>query len=307
MTAAHDMSMAEGDRVVGRVMRHLIRCEPCQASLEGMKTRADAIAYLAGHHRNEQSPRTAVDRVFARSIEGGRIVLADLVYELAKACMLESEEIAARFESVSPTRTVEEISKHIEGTADRIELIGGEELPEVCRAAVRMAAAHVDPAATALEVLGVLRQIEGDSVRCGLVRAHALMSAGSDVDALDVAVRLVDRRGSPLAEQKFVFQAITRACVRLKDAVRGEEFTERALGMWPNDPVLGVSALYLAAMKGEERLSEVARRVRSSCQLEESRWSRSLAEGFVQYAHDSTHQPVEKLRELVGLAASGSR
>lgn len=165
----------------GDLAGHIVGCDPCGESLDSLQAQGNALKYLATD--GEGGDVAVVERVLSESARAGRQKLADLLYELAKACLvMHSQEAARHHQWVSP-RSIESVVDKIGRLADRgIDASHTDSIRHLANGVER-----IDAAINAADnCLGLLRQVEGGSGRQTLGVAQARYQQGNYSEAISI-------------------------------------------------------------------------------------------------------------------------
>jgi hypothetical protein len=173
----------EGGR--GEVITHVPGCHPCATSLTVIAAQRDAVRHLTA----EPSGTTAVDFLLERGARSGEKVLANLVYELAKACLVVARDVARRLHLGTTPRARSTIAASVRDIAGRME--GGthrdlstRQLPE--------AGAEADALIAAESCIAILQRLEGPSERQRLARAVCLICSNRPAEAEALLEQMIE-------------------------------------------------------------------------------------------------------------------
>ncbi len=236
------------------LIQHVLACDPCGGSLAASPGRGLAMLLAGGARAGE----TAVERILAAAADAGRARLADLVYEMAKACLAADAEFRSRV--------------HADVGPREFALVLGES--RIAAARVR-AGVRADPLPEALpqashalrtgEVcLDVLAGIEGESVRRHLAHSAILNQTGRYAESEDCLRGLLGRR-LLLSEAIFARQGLARCLLRQGRFEEAGEVCETGLERVPGDFFLNLTALVARVhAEGAASLAGAALRFRAS-------------------------------------------
>jgi hypothetical protein len=149
----------------------------------------EALGYLTGEGRRHGAADLLAG-LYSRFREAGREKLADLVYEMAKACLAALPDFSVRTLLRTEPRPPEVISGELATMSDC--LAGVDEPPDLASVARRR---PEPPAALtdARKCLDVLRHLEGESGRQQLALALCAIHAGGSAEAEERLRALLDR------------------------------------------------------------------------------------------------------------------
>jgi len=175
MPVARLAQVFDRDEVRDEVLAHVPGCVPCTTSLTVLAAQRQGIKSLVV----DSEGGTAVERVLARGLQESTRKLADLVYELAKACLVVVQDIDRRLHLERRPRDQQVIEREVRGVTSRLpardrQVLNG--LP------------HVKPSEeTALvaaeSCIRILERVEGATERQRLSWAVWLICAGREPQA----------------------------------------------------------------------------------------------------------------------------
>jgi len=268
--ALHRGFDGEGD--AQDVAGHVAGCDPCGTALELLRAQRDAVQFLTAS--SVVTPgHTAVEGILASSARAGREKLADLLYEMAKACLIVLPDLKRRIERKVEPREVPVVSNELRSINSRLENSDGavalrevpQQTPEEARA--------LRVARTCLEILD---NVEGPSERQQLAWSQVLIFEGQPADAERVLRRLL-ARGVSDANCIHVLRNTTMSLNeqrRYRDSV---EFAKSALSQCPNDCILLYNlAVSLASLKAQPEFRAVSSRLAELGSQEMPTWLRRL-------------------------------
>jgi hypothetical protein len=179
------------DRDGGRadVLTHVPACHPCTTSLTVIASQRDAIRHLTA-----EPSGTAVEYLLERGARAGERKLADLVYELAKACLVVIKDIDRRVNLATRPREQAEIGRDLRGVTSRA-LNGAHHV-----AAGRLPTKkpnEPDALVAAGDCIEILEQLEGKSERQQLSRAVWLICGERAGEAESLLTRMLEAGVSP--------------------------------------------------------------------------------------------------------------
>jgi hypothetical protein len=227
----------------------------------------EALGYLSGEGRRHTAAQL-LEQLRARFRVAGRGKLADLVYEMAKACLRELPDFQVRTLLRAEPRAPEVISGEMSTMSDCLRSAGGAaDLSALAQRRPEQDAALAD----ARKCLDALASLEGASGRRQLALALAHVHAGEPARVEAVLRELLARAGEPpevlrLAEVNLAFALLRQE--KFADVV---PLARAAQARDPQDPVpwfnllaaqseLGDPAAFEASVRG---LAALQARVRS--------------------------------------------
>ncbi|MHC5211295.1 MAG: hypothetical protein ACYTG2_11305 [Planctomycetota bacterium] len=154
------------------VAGHVARCAPCSDALGALQTQRDAVQFLAGGEAGPATAdRTAIEQILSATARTGREKLADLLYELAKACLIVLPDLERRIERKAEPREapvvageLRTINSRLDSSRSGVSLDGvPTQTPEEARA---LAAADA--------CLRILANVEGNTERQQLAYSQVL-------------------------------------------------------------------------------------------------------------------------------------
>jgi tetratricopeptide (TPR) repeat protein len=193
----------------------------------------EALGYLTGEGRR-QSADALLQQLYARFRVAGNEKLADLVYEMVKACLSALPDFSVRTRLLVEPRRAEVIAGEVSIMADCLRGVAPPpDLSTLARSRPEADAA-LDDARKCLEILRVL---EGTSGREQLALALYLIHAGRHAQAEALVRQLLERPDEPepihrLAEVNLAFALLRQG--RFAEVV---PVAEAAIARAPQDPV----------------------------------------------------------------------
>lgn len=230
------------------LLAHVPGCPGCASSLMVLAAQKEALQQLTV----TPSGGTAVERVLARGVRSGRRRLADLVYELAKACLVVVQDIDRRLHLATRPRDVEAIGRDVRSLGSRLPPREREEV-------AKLPAAKPDEAralAAAESCIRILGHVEGQSERQRLAWSVWLICSGRPAEAEGVLRGMVEEGGSR-ESRRFVQYNLAWAQSRQRRFDAALRTSEQAMVEFPDDWMLTYNASVSAALSGNE---QVARR-----------------------------------------------
>jgi hypothetical protein len=163
----------EGGR--GEVLSHVPGCHPCTTSLTVIASQRDAVRHLVA-----EPGGTAVEFLLERGAQAGEKKLANLVYELAKACLVIVKNINRRVDLASRPRDGVAIAKDVRDVAYRKR--NGQSHSITSRIPLT-APAEADAIGAAGSCISILEELEGRTERQQLAHAIELICGNRPAEA----------------------------------------------------------------------------------------------------------------------------
>ena len=206
LAAAYD---GEADRA--RLLAHIPGCDSCSDQLEVIAVERETLGFLGD---TEVAPagisaQAAVRRLLEQTAASGRAKLADLVYELSKACLFAADELDARLRRDVEPRAFGVVRRECDATMSRLESAPRGALPDTAAGSTDVARAR----RTARSCQLILDQLEGETPRCVLLDSLVLIAERKHAEAEKCLRALLDR---PLSadERRFALMNLMWACIR---------------------------------------------------------------------------------------------
>lgn len=235
------------------VAQHVVSCHSCGTSLDTLKTHGDALKYLA--NRPEQG-QAVVERVLSSTAQAGRAALADLLYELAKACLIADPQAELRTRPIVQPRSPETIRPEVKRVGSRHSMHLGPGSIESCD-----------------KCLAILENVEGASDRHQLMTAQMKITDCRFSDAESV-LRALLARATDESSRGYALINLSRTLIQQDRFAEAATIGEQAYMVRPHDFLAGYNlAIALAWLGDKSRFEEVAGQLRS---LDCSAWMRSL-------------------------------
>ena len=210
-----------------------------------------------------KSVKVLLERMLAISTSAARRKLADLLYELAKACLTSRPTFAERTLDRAEPRRPGEVRDDLRQIAGRLDRVHGN-----ARDSGRQTRAVADlpgdtGAETALDdarlCLERLESIEGPSGRQRVALALVHIHDGRPEKGHDILMDLqqhADQYELSLVTRQNVSRNITLALLRQERYAEALTAAEDAAATWPDDPVRVMNVCYAAARLGKVRRFE---------------------------------------------------
>jgi len=161
---------------------HIAGCGPCSSALYALELQGDAVSTLAGKSRDaaggaggsSASGGTAIESILRVAARSGTSKLADLAYELVKACLIRLPNLERRVRRVVEPREAKIVAGELRKVNER-QGGGASGAASVKLTGVPTEApAEVDALRAATSCLKILEQVEGASPRqvLGMSQVH---------------------------------------------------------------------------------------------------------------------------------------
>ncbi|HEX5010664.1 MAG TPA: hypothetical protein VFY71_09695 [Planctomycetota bacterium] len=255
------------DRDGGRadVLTHVPACHPCTTSLTVIAAQRDAIRHLTA-----EPGGTAVEYLLERGAKAGERKLADLVYELAKACVEVAHDLERRLRMADHPRTRGVVFSEVRQAAARNTRSNAQalasRLPSESAPGERAVAASVS-------CLAILRELEGESERFGLTEAVLLIASDRAGEAEKRLHRLVSRPLTPV-NRKFALWNLTWALLeqgKYTEVVSvGSDALREVPGDWSINFNLASACAWLRDLSGFERHAAALRKAKAPSERDRS-------------------------------------
>jgi RNA polymerase sigma factor (sigma-70 family) len=195
-------------------------------------------------------------RMLEASIEAGRRKLADLLYEMAKACLVEAPGFSSHTLIRLPPRRTDVVADDMRQLASRLKHVE----PAVSLAPVMGTPPAPDSAlADADACLAKLAALEGETGRQQVALALCHIHAG-EPDRAEAVLRPLLERDLPPTTRQNASRNLALALMRQQRFADALEASEAAADQWPDDPVRVMNVCFAAARLGKvERFDQNAR------------------------------------------------
>lgn len=254
------------------LLAHVPGCPGCAARLTVLSANRESLIRLI----DVPEGGTAVERVLARGVRSGRRRLADLVYELAKACLVVVQDIDRRLHLATRPRDVEAIGRDVRAVGSRLP-------PRVREETAKLPVAKPDESralAAAESCIRILEHEEGKSERQRLAWSVWLICAGRPAEAEGVLRGMVEESGV-VSTRTFIHQNLPWAIFRQGKLEAARDAAEGAVATFPNDWTIRLNAAVGAAWVGDSgsvrRHAYQLARMASSSPAEQGRRADRLA------------------------------
>ncbi len=251
--------------IIRRARKHLVDLilVNLSSSTEGDAQRADDInrlqhsltANLDAKQRT-RSVKVLLERMLTLSKASARCKLSDLLYEMAKACLVARPDFAERMLAKTEPRPANVVAgdiREIEGRLERVDKRkGSQHLAAVLTDQPRRETAMDD----ARRCLTMLETLEGPSGRQRVALSLCEIHDGNPELGESILRDLeahADEYGLALITRQNVSRNITLALLRQARWSEARSFAEAAAEVWPDDPVRVTNLCFATA-----RLNDVA-------------------------------------------------
>lgn len=245
-----DTGTATGERVVARVMGHVVGCDPCDGALDQTSLQGDTLRYLAGGESVVSAASkgvsggsaTLVREVLGEAAEAGKSQLGDLVYEMAKACLAMDEGFAERVIPDVPARSPSRVRDEYLTVRDRAGYTTTE-LPD----------SQPRSFLVGEKCLVILKAVEGETPRQVLALGALFNQMGRLQESERIYQELATR---PLEDRErlFAMQGMLR-CYLLGDRFDlAARVARDGLALWSEDVLLNTGAAIANACVGDRAL-----------------------------------------------------
>jgi tetratricopeptide (TPR) repeat protein len=220
--------------------------------------------------RPAENPQAVVERVLSTSALAGRTALADLLYELAKACLIADPQAELRTYRGTEPRPVEAVSHELKRVQSRLP---ADRTTEPTPSSTPLAPAAVEAAKKCIDLL---ENVEGATPRQRLITAQVHIIEMRYAEAEDLCRRMLDE-ALPTEYRKYVFMNMCRTLVRQRRFEEAVVLGERAVSEAPNVFMTTYNlAVSLAWLGNRPRFDEVARQAARLVGANETSFERSM-------------------------------
>jgi hypothetical protein len=171
--AAYEQTLAAGKSEAPRakdLADHIADCGACSSALHALELQGDAVSALA-KQPEAGTPGTVIESVLRSAAKSGTGKLADLTYELAKACLVRLPDLERRVRRVVEPRKTPVVARELRTLNERRGLA----VPRVELDALPSEdPAESDALRAATSCLNILKKMEGNSPRhvLGMSQVH---------------------------------------------------------------------------------------------------------------------------------------
>jgi len=222
----------DGEAGAQDVAGHVAGCAPCNSALELLQTQRDAVHYLS-EPAGDQPPQAAVEHILAESARAGREKLADLLYELAKACLIVLPDLKRRVERRVEPRDAPIVSGELRAINSRLDDADA----SIDVTPVPQTTPEEDRAlGVARSCLTILENVEGKTERCCLAVSQLLIFENKPQKAESVLDSLLDS-DAKLVHRELVQRNRMLSLIRQERCEEAVEIGLASLKDHPNDCV----------------------------------------------------------------------
>ncbi len=229
---ACDMPREQLERLLDReaaradVLAHVPACHPCTTALTVAASQRDFMQHLA-----VEPAGTAVQVLLRSGERAGAQRLADLVYELAKACLASFEDLQRRVRMVQVPRSAHVVHQDIDGISTRLSgrLAAGAKSSNAADALQKS-----DAMLAWRSSLAILNSIEGRSARHELMRAVLLIHSDQPSGAVQLLTTLMQTELSE-EHRKLAHWNLLWALIRQQKFEEVLSAGKTALAEYPGD------------------------------------------------------------------------
>jgi len=237
--------------------------------------------------RGTRAMGRAVQRLLDVSLDAARARLADLVYELGKACLSRLPDFPERTLIHAPPRRASVVAGELAALSERLEA-ARRDVPRV-----RVGGEHGDVLDEVRRCLDVLAGLEGESGRQQVLRAMAAIHAGAPAEGERI-LRALDDEAYDARTRRRALVNLALALLRQDRHAEALAAARVAADRWPDSPVSAVNMLYATARLGDrDGFLDALRRL---AQAQHSPWAAAW-----------TRENLASLGELVGLTGTAMR
>lgn len=256
-----------------------------------------------------RSVKVLLERMLSLSKASARSKLSDLLYEMAKACLVARPDFAERITARTEPRSVDEVAgdiREIEGRLDRVgDVHGGTHLDSVLTDPPRRETAMDD----ARRCLSMLETLEGPSGRQRVALALCEIHDGRPALGEEILRDLeahADDYELTLVTRQNVSRNIQLALLRQARWAEARSAAETAAEIWPIDPVRVTNLCFAAARLLDVGLFESSvRELAAIHAAEPSAMVASWIDGPLRDLGRDLSLPEGRLDELVAAAPKG--
>lgn len=181
-----------------------------------------------------KSVQTLVEHMLATSKKAAKERLAALIYEMAKACLIEHPGFSQEMAIKRVPRRSDVVADDIRQIHNRVD---AEERPDVSNVVSAAGAPQPDAALdNAFRCLEALKAVEGESGRQQVAWALSLIYSHRPQEA-EVLLRRLETRDLPSITRQNVSRNLTLALLRQGKFEEALESSLLAADEWPEDPV----------------------------------------------------------------------
>ncbi len=234
------------------LLAHVPTCGACSTTLTVLAAESHGLQRLT----HESAGGTAVERILARGVRQGDRKLADLVYEMAKACLVVVQDIDRRLHLATRPREAAVIERDVRGVAARLPA----RLREAASALPRGKPEEDQALSAAESCVRILERVEGPSERQRLAKSVWLICAGRASEAEGVLRGMLG--GGGVLRNAHLARNLQWALIRQAKFDECVQIGERAVEAYPGDWQLAYNLTVACAWIGNrEKFKNAARRL----------------------------------------------
>lgn len=215
------------------IASHVTGCDPCGNVLAVLQTQRDALSFLATT-RAFEADDTAVGYILATSARAGRAKLADLLYEMSKACLTILPNFKRRVERRVEPRGTTVVAAELRAIASRASTTAsGATVLHIPSGTV----AEANALSVAGKCLTILENVEGSSERQCLAYSQFLIFSERPADA-EALLRTLIESGRALIHRELADWNLMHSLMRQRRHAEAVEIGRAALLLRPSDGVV---------------------------------------------------------------------
>ena len=228
------------------LLAHVPSCGACSTTLTVLAAESQGLQRLT----HESAGGTAVERILARGVRQGDRKLADLVYEMTKACLVVVQDIDRRLHLATRPREAAVIDRDVRGVAARLPM----RLREAASALPRGKPEEDQALSAAESCVRILERVEGASERQRLAKSVWLICAGRANEAEGVLRGML---GGNIARtfRRSVLHNLAWTLSRQRQFDSALSVCQLALREFPDDWMTVYNASVSASLNGSAALA----------------------------------------------------
>ncbi|GJM22116.1 MAG: hypothetical protein DHS20C15_20310 [Planctomycetota bacterium] len=191
--------------------------------------------------------RGLVQQMLDGALRAGRRQLADLLYEMAKACLLEVPQFAERTLVNASPRKRALVADDLAHLAQRLDRAGDHDAPELSSVPNDERSNRLDAAEACLHKL---EEVEGDSGRQQVALALRRIY-GQQLPEAETLLRGLVERDLPEVTRQNVFRNLTLCLLRQERWTDALDVCTQSADEWPDDPVRLMNVCFGTARLGD--------------------------------------------------------
>ncbi len=274
---------------------HLVACNPCGDALDTLKTQRDALVFLSTSHART-GPRSRIERVLTASAHAGREKLADLLYELAKACLVQLPEFRLRVERLVEPREADRVTEELKVLGLRVGL--GQQLEPRAEWERTLRGAE--------RSLSILENVEGRSSRHQLAMSQFYVFQG-EPDRAESLLRSLLETEIPPGHRSLAFRNLLQALNRQEKYSVSAALGLEAVQAHSDDVVLWHNyAVAVSHLGLKERFQDIGETIAELVRAGVSPHALGLLENEVEGFAEDLGTTVGEVRRTLGLVGGVS-